>query len=66
MVCSHCEKKLGKLIVPDKWKDGARNISRGSGLFFSYHFDLDGNGESREENNRRVIRSIEHSKRSLK
>lgn len=27
MVCSRCEKKLGKLIVPDKWKDGARNVN---------------------------------------
>lgn len=25
MVCGDCEKKLGKVICPDKWKDGARN-----------------------------------------
>lgn len=30
MVCSSCEKKLSKVIVPDKWKEGARNVSIGS------------------------------------
>lgn len=29
MVCSRCEKKMGKLVVPDKWKDGARNANPG-------------------------------------
>ncbi|KAI9293749.1 hypothetical protein K502DRAFT_305876 [Neoconidiobolus thromboides FSU 785] len=29
MVCKKCEKKLGKVICPDKWKDGARNSSTG-------------------------------------
>lgn len=25
MVCDSCQSKLSKIIVPDKWKDGARN-----------------------------------------
>ncbi|KAK7241253.1 cytoskeletal microtubule protein [Aureococcus anophagefferens] len=29
MVCQDCEKKLSKVIVPDKWKDGARNVTGG-------------------------------------
>eukprot|EP00742_Colponemidia_sp_Colp-10_P006646 GILJ01007125.1.p1 GENE.GILJ01007125.1~~GILJ01007125.1.p1 ORF type:complete len:116 (-),score=4.91 GILJ01007125.1:124-432(-) len=29
MVCTKCEKKLAKLVVPDKWKDGARNTTGG-------------------------------------
>ncbi|OQR92062.1 hypothetical protein ACHHYP_04080 [Achlya hypogyna] len=29
MVCGKCEEKLSKLIVPDKWKDGARNTTGG-------------------------------------
>jgi hypothetical protein len=29
MVCEKCEAKLSKLIVPDKWKDGARNTTGG-------------------------------------
>ena len=32
MVCDSCEGKLSKLIVPDKWKEGARNISGGKVL----------------------------------
>ncbi|KZV37156.1 hypothetical protein F511_15076 [Dorcoceras hygrometricum] len=31
MVCEKCEKKLSKVIVPDKWKEGARNTTEGSG-----------------------------------
>lgn len=31
MVCESCEKKLSKVIVPDKWKDGARNVSDDGG-----------------------------------
>ncbi|RWS10852.1 Small RNA 2' [Dinothrombium tinctorium] len=27
MVCEKCEKKLGKVITPDSWKDGARNTT---------------------------------------
>jgi len=29
MVCDACEKKLGKLCVPDKWKEGSRNVTGG-------------------------------------
>lgn len=29
MVCEKCEKKLNKVIVPDVWKDGARNVNGG-------------------------------------
>lgn len=29
MVCQDCERKLSKVIVPDKWKDGARNTTGG-------------------------------------
>ncbi|RLN92164.1 hypothetical protein BBJ28_00016503 [Nothophytophthora sp. Chile5] len=29
MVCEKCEEKLSKLVVPDKWKDGARNTTGG-------------------------------------
>jgi cysteine-rich PDZ-binding protein len=29
MVCDKCEEKLSKLIVPDKWTDGARNTTGG-------------------------------------
>ena len=25
MVCEACTKKLGKIVVADKWKQGARN-----------------------------------------
>ncbi|XP_065174510.1 cysteine-rich PDZ-binding protein-like [Sycon ciliatum] len=28
MVCSKCEKKLGTVACPDKWRDGARNVVR--------------------------------------
>ncbi|XP_073054007.1 uncharacterized protein [Primulina eburnea] len=31
MVCEKCEQKLSKVIVPDKWKEGARNTTEGSG-----------------------------------
>lgn len=31
MVCEKCEKKLSKVIVQDKWKDGARNTMEGGG-----------------------------------
>uniref|UniRef100_A0A8R7V500 Cysteine-rich PDZ-binding protein n=1 Tax=Triticum urartu TaxID=4572 RepID=A0A8R7V500_TRIUA len=31
MVCTKCEKKLGKVIVPDKWKEGASNTYEGGG-----------------------------------
>ncbi|KAG5561384.1 hypothetical protein RHGRI_004421 [Rhododendron griersonianum] len=31
MVCEKCEKKLGKVIVPDKWKEGASNTTEGGG-----------------------------------
>jgi len=31
MVCSKCEKKLSKVIVQDKWKDGARNTMESGG-----------------------------------
>ena len=30
MVCVKCQKKLDKLITPDSWKEGARNITKGS------------------------------------
>ncbi|KAF9918974.1 hypothetical protein BX616_003494 [Lobosporangium transversale] len=30
MVCTKCEKKLSKVICPDKWKDGARNTTIGT------------------------------------
>jgi hypothetical protein len=29
MVCEKCEKKLAKVITPDVWKDGARNVTGG-------------------------------------
>ncbi|VFQ96206.1 unnamed protein product [Cuscuta campestris] len=31
MVCEKCEKKLAKVIVPDKWKEGAHNTTEGGG-----------------------------------
>eukprot|EP00898_Chlorokybus_atmophyticus_P008491 jgi/Chlat1/8643/Chrsp87S08038 len=31
MVCEKCEKKLGKVIVPDKWKAGASNTLESGG-----------------------------------
>lgn len=31
MVCTKCENKLSKVIVPDKWKAGARNTTEGGG-----------------------------------
>lgn len=31
MVCITCEAKLSKVIVPDAWKDGARNTTEGGG-----------------------------------
>ncbi|KAG0500646.1 hypothetical protein HPP92_000718 [Vanilla planifolia] len=31
MVCEKCEKKLSKVIVPDKWKEGASNTTEGGG-----------------------------------
>ena len=31
MVCTKCEKKLSKVVTPDVWKDGARNIIGGKG-----------------------------------
>jgi hypothetical protein len=27
MVCETCQKKLGTVIVPDKWKEGAKNTN---------------------------------------
>lgn len=29
MVCDRCEEKLSKLVVPDKWTEGARNTTGG-------------------------------------
>lgn len=26
MVCDFCQSKISKIAVPDKWKDGARNV----------------------------------------
>lgn len=31
MVCEKCEKKLSKVIVPDKWKEGASNTTEAGG-----------------------------------
>eukprot|EP00271_Cylindrocystis_brebissonii_P004821 TRINITY_DN16745_c0_g1_i1.p1 TRINITY_DN16745_c0_g1~~TRINITY_DN16745_c0_g1_i1.p1 ORF type:complete len:100 (-),score=16.31 TRINITY_DN16745_c0_g1_i1:476-775(-) len=31
MVCDKCEKKLTKVIVPDKWKAGASNTTEAGG-----------------------------------
>ncbi|XP_057536759.1 uncharacterized protein LOC130814646 [Amaranthus tricolor] len=31
MVCDKCEKKLAKVIVPDKWKAGASNTTESGG-----------------------------------
>uniref|UniRef100_A0A674GAB6 Cysteine-rich PDZ-binding protein n=1 Tax=Taeniopygia guttata TaxID=59729 RepID=A0A674GAB6_TAEGU len=31
MVCDKCEKKLGTVITPDTWKDGARNTTESGG-----------------------------------
>ena len=31
MVCKTCEKKLARVICPDKWKDGARNTLESGG-----------------------------------
>jgi len=31
MVCEACEKKLSLVIVPDKWKEGARNTTESGG-----------------------------------
>lgn len=31
MVCDKCEKKLGKVITPDPWKNGARNTTESGG-----------------------------------
>ncbi|XP_032266938.1 cysteine-rich PDZ-binding protein isoform X1 [Phoca vitulina] len=31
MVCEKCEKKLGTVITPDTWKDGARNTTESGG-----------------------------------
>ncbi|XP_006638697.1 cysteine-rich PDZ-binding protein [Lepisosteus oculatus] len=31
MVCEKCEKKLGRVITPDTWKDGARNTTESGG-----------------------------------
>ncbi|CAD5169348.1 unnamed protein product [Musa acuminata subsp. malaccensis] len=31
MVCDKCEKKLAKVIVPDKWKEGASNTTESGG-----------------------------------
>ncbi|KAJ7299891.1 hypothetical protein O6H91_Y010800 [Diphasiastrum complanatum] len=31
MVCDKCQKKLTKVIVPDKWKEGASNTMESGG-----------------------------------
>lgn len=31
MVCDKCQKKLGKVICPDKWKEGASNTMESGG-----------------------------------
>lgn len=31
MVCEKCQKKLGKVITPDTWKEGARNTTESGG-----------------------------------
>ena len=31
MVCEKCTKKLGKVITPDTWKEGARNTNESGG-----------------------------------
>ncbi|RWS22281.1 cysteine-rich PDZ-binding protein-like isoform X1 [Leptotrombidium deliense] len=31
MVCEKCQSKLGKVITPDTWKDGARNTTESGG-----------------------------------
>jgi cysteine-rich PDZ-binding protein len=31
MVCESCEARLSKVIVPDKWKDGAKNTVTSGG-----------------------------------
>lgn len=31
MVCEKCQKKLGRVITPDTWKEGARNTTESGG-----------------------------------
>ncbi|KAF7284971.1 hypothetical protein GWI33_012752 [Rhynchophorus ferrugineus] len=31
MVCDSCQKKVGKVITPDPWKNGARNTTESGG-----------------------------------
>jgi len=31
MVCDKCQKKVGKVVTPDTWKDGARNTTESGG-----------------------------------
>lgn len=63
MVCKRCEQKLGKLIVPDKWKEGSRSENRSQGLLIFYVLNR---VENEEEGRAGVIRSIEHSRRTMK
>ncbi|KAH9536071.1 hypothetical protein CY35_17G087100 [Sphagnum magellanicum] len=31
MVCENCQQKLSKVVMPDKWKEGASDITKGGG-----------------------------------
>ena len=48
MVCSDCEKKLSKVIVPDKWKAGARNTTGGADGSYSCNVSATGVEEGGE------------------
>ncbi|CAM9103895.1 unnamed protein product [Ectocarpus sp. 6 AP-2014] len=54
MVCEKCETKLSKVIVPDKWKDGARNTTGGDsgGRRVGHENMLLKHGAAKRRNNR--------------
>lgn len=38
MVCDKCEAKLSKVVTPDPWKTGARNVTEGNLISTTAHF----------------------------
>jgi len=52
MVCDKCEKKLAKIITPDPWKAGARNITDNGGRKVGENKALKGSGSKGVSKNR--------------
>uniref|UniRef100_A0AAZ3Q9I3 Cysteine-rich PDZ-binding protein n=1 Tax=Oncorhynchus tshawytscha TaxID=74940 RepID=A0AAZ3Q9I3_ONCTS len=62
MVCDNCEKKLGRVITPDTWKDGARNTTESGGRKLNENKALTSKKASQENQESRALASAESAR----